>query len=188
MIDIDAQTVMLQEFRLSGIDVDGAVSRIVDAMPAALGPTVPLLTSIDDPHDVAVVRAFPGMEPKELDGGERSRLDPFVATWQPAKQYISGIAERSQSPPTHYRLAVTESGINDESRDAPSARAPHGTPMGNASPVDLLWIGRPPTSHGGLLILLGDHRDQRLAPSHSGGDWPLDLSRRFGVRIYDSAA
>jgi hypothetical protein len=185
MIEPRAHTLVLQEFRLSALDVDGTVSRLVDAMPAGLGPTVPLLTSIDDQHDVAVLRTFPGPEPEELDGAERSRLDPFVATWQSAKRYHLGIAERSQSPPTHYRLAVTESGINDEARDAPSASAPKGAPVGDAWSLDLLWIGRPPTSHGGLLILLGDHRDEGIAASDAR-DWPLAMSRRLGVRIYDS--
>lgn len=187
MTDDRVQTLMLQEFRLSAVDADGAVSRIVDAMPAGLGPPVPLLTSIDDQHDVAVVRAFAGMELEQLDGAERSRLDPFVASWQTPKQYISGIAERSQSPPTHYRLAVTESGVNDEARAAPSNRLPNSAPVGGASQVDLLWIGRPPTSHGGLLILLGDRRDEKITAS-GPRDWPLAMSRRFGVRIYDSAA
>ncbi len=184
MIDARIQTLTVEEFRLTAVDTDGAVSRIVGAMPAGLDPAVPLLTSIDDPHDVAVVRALPGPEPDGLDSSQRSRLDPFVASWRPAKHYVSQIAEGSQRRPTHYRLAVTESGINDEIRDAPSPRVPNSAPI-DGPPIDLLWIGRPPTSHAGLMILLGD-RDEARTPGSGARDWPVAMSRRFGVRIYDT--
>ncbi len=187
MTDDRVQTLVLQEFRLSAVDTDGAVARIVDAMPAGLGPTVPLLTSIDDPHDVAMIRALRDEELEGPDATQRADLDRFVSSWKPTKHYVSRIAERSQSPPTHYRLAVTESGINDELRDPPSARPRDRAPDNAASPLDLLWIGRPHTSHAGLLILLGDH-DTEETPRSDPYDWPLAMSRRFGVRIYDSAA
>lgn len=187
MTDDRVQTLVLEEFRLSAVDTDGAVARIVDAMPAGSGPTVPLLTSIDDQHDVAMIRALRDGEPDEADVAQRAGLDRFVSSWQPTKHYVSRIAARSQSPPTHYRLAVTESGINDERRDPPSARAEVRAPNDASAPLDLLWIGRPPTSHAGLLILLGDHDDAETRRSDPQ-DWPLPMSRRFGVRIYDSAA
>jgi hypothetical protein len=187
MADDRVTTLMLQEFRLSALDTDGAVARIVNAMPADLEPTVPLLTSIDDPHDVAMIRVLGDSESGGLDLAERARLDPFISSWQPTKRYNARIVESSQSPPTHYRLAVTESGINDEPRAASSARPRGGAPNDASSSVDLLWIGRPHGSHGGLLILLGDHGDPET-PRSDPHDWPLPMSRGLGVRIYDSAA
>ncbi len=185
MTDDRAQTLVLQEFRLSAVDADGAVARIVGGMPAWLWPTVPLLTSIDDRHDVATIRVLREGEPDGWDVSQRAGLDPFVSSWQATKRYSSRIAERSQSPPTHYRLAVTESGINDEPRDPPSERPPDGAPEVASSSLDLLWIGRPQTSHAGLLILLGDH-DHPETPRSDPHDWPLPMSRRLGIRIYDS--
>ncbi len=187
MTDDRVQTLVLQEFRLSAVDADGAVARIVDAMPGGLGHTVPLLTSIDDRHDVAMIRSLRDGESGGLDVAERAGLDPFISSWGPTKRYVSRIVESSQSPPTHYRLAVTESGINDERRDPPSARARVGGPNDASAPLDLLWIGRPPTAHAGLLILVGDHDNAETRRSDPQ-DWPLPMSRRFGVRIYDSAA
>lgn len=187
MTDDRVQTLMLQEFRLSAVDADGVVARIVDAMPAGPGPAVPLLTSIDDRHDVAMVRTVREGESGGLDVAERAVLDPLISSWRPTKCYASRIVASSQSPPTHYRLAVTESGINDEPRTPTSARSRGGAPKDASSSLDLLWIGRPDTSHCGLLILVGDHGDP-AAPRSDPHDWPLPMSRRVGVRIYDSAA
>lgn len=187
MTDDRAQTLMLQEFRLSAVDTDGAVARIVDAMAAGRGLTVPLLTSIDDRHDVAMIRALPDAASGGLNVAERAGLGALISSWQPIKHYDALILESSQSPPTHYRLAVTESGINDELRAPPSARPRDGAPTDASSSLDLLWIGRPHGSHNGLLILLGDDGDPAAlrADPH---DWPLPMSRWLGVRIYDSAA
>ncbi len=187
MTDDRVHTVVLEEFRLTAVDTDGAVARFIDSMPAGSEPPVPLLTSIDDRHDVATIRALHDGERDEADVARRAGLDRFVSSWQPVKHYVSRIAARSQSPPTHYRLAVTESGINDEPRDPPSARARVGAPHDASAPVDVLWIGRPPTSHAGLLILIGDHDDAQTRSSDPQ-EWPIPMSRRFGVRIYDSAA
>lgn len=187
MADDRVPTFMLQEFRLSAVDTDGAVARMVDALPAGLEPSVPLLTSIDDAHDVAMIRVLRDGESGGLDVAERAGLDPFISSWRPTKRYDARIVESSQSPPTHYRLAVTESGINDEPRAPSSARPRRGAPSDASASVDLLWIGRPHESHGGLLILLGDHGDPET-PRSDPRDWPLPMSRRLGVRIYDSAA
>ncbi|HEU5288021.1 MAG TPA: hypothetical protein VFV20_06425 [Candidatus Limnocylindria bacterium] len=187
MTDDRVTTLMLQEFRLSAVDTDGAVARIVSELPAGLEPAVPLLTSIDDPHDVAMIRVLRDGESDGLDVIERAGVDPFISSWQPTRHYDARIVESSQSPPTHYRLAVTESGINDEAR-APSSARPRGGALNEASAsVSLLWIGRPHGSHGGLLILLGDDGDPEAARSDPH-EWPLPMSRGLGVRIYDSAA
>src|SRR5512140_3639698 len=107
MIDDGIQTLVLQEFRLSAVDLDGAVSRIVAATAVGIEEAVPLLTSIDDQRDVAMVRALREGEPHEPDATRRAALGPFVSIWQPERRYVARLAARSQSPPTHYRLAVT---------------------------------------------------------------------------------
>lgn len=186
MTNITPDTFLLREFRLATIDTDGAVARIVAATPGECEPAVPLLTSIDDRRDVATIERAP-------DGGgicaadeRHALLDPFVVSWGPVKEYVPRIAERSKSAATHYRLAVTESGINDEKHETSDAAA-NGARRESGVSLDLLWIGQPLASYAGLLVLLGDRAEPPRKPSDRA-DWPLLMSRRLGVRIYDSAA
>lgn len=183
MTDLQIDTLVLREFRLSAVDTDGTVARIVAATSGCV-PGVPLLTSIDDRHDVATVERTRAGDPSGPGDARHALLDPFVASWQRAKHYVPRIAEQSLSPPSHYRLAVTESGINDEEREPATPRPPRDVPDTPAARLDLLWIGQPVGSYAGLLILLGNHRED--PPTDGARDWPLLMSRRLGVRIYDS--
>jgi hypothetical protein len=182
--DDPINAVVLQEFRLHAPDTGGEAARIVAAFSEGIEPAVPLLTSIDDPRDVATVRALHAGETADGAPGQRAALDPLVASWQPLKQYGPRIAERAERPPSYYRLAVTESGINNAE---PEALLPItlGVPAdGLSAPLGLMWIGAPLGTYAGLLILLGgDDRDTvRSDPRR----WPLPFSRALGVRIYDS--
>jgi len=175
-------TLVLEEFELRRADLDGSVARIVASSHRGREPAIPLLTDIEERRSVATVRAFQLGESNGLDADEHAALDPFVSVWHAPRRYRPRITERSQSPPTYYRLAVTESGINDGSELLRPTTA-GVTAGGNASEVGLLWIGEPVGTHAGLLILLGN-RDG-LDRTH-GSQWPLPLSRQLGVRIYDS--
>ena len=174
---------VLQEFRLRDADSTGEAASIVAAFPGAIGPAVPLLTSIDDERDVATVRALRRGETAAGHPAQRAALDPLVASWQPLKEYGPRITEHSERPPAHYRLAVTESGINNVAADA---AVPRGLPdVGTSTRLDLLWTGVPLGTYGGMLILLGDDEDLRtIRPDPQ--DWPLPLSSDLGVRIYES--
>lgn len=175
---------VLQEFRLHAADATGNAARIVASFSQGIEPPVPLLTSIDDHRDVAIVRGLHAGEETETDARQRAALDPLVASWQPIKQYGPRITERSASPPTHYRLAVTESGINNAEPEPtePTTRGP--AEDGTLTPLGLLWIGRPVGTYAGLLTLVGsrDGGTGRTKPL----EWPLPLSRSLGVRIYES--
>ncbi len=184
MIDRSVDTLILREFRLAAVDADGGVARIVAATPGGREPAVPLLTSIDDHRDVATIERTRDGNASGTDEARHALLDPFVATWGPAREYVPRIAERSSGSAKHYRLAVTESGINDEKREASQLHA-IGLPHTPATPLDLLWIGQPRGSYAGLLILLGN-RDDPATQRAERPDWPLLMSRRLGVRIYDS--
>ena len=175
---IDA--LVLQEFRLHAADSAGEVARIVAAFSDGLEPAVPLLTSIEDDRDVAIVRGLHPGEQREGDPRQRAALDPLVASWQPVRQYGPRITERSESPPTYYRLAVTESGITNQPESEPSPQAAGGS---TSKRVGLLWIGLPVGTYAGLLTLLGtdDGAVRRSEPR----EW-LPLSRSLGVRIYES--
>ncbi len=181
------QMLVLQEFRLWSADAHGAVAGIVGSSPRGLGPAVPLLTSIDDRRHVATLRALHGGEPSELDAAQRAALDPFVSNWEPAKEYLPRITERSDSPPSYYRLAVTESGINDAQPDPLAGMSGNLAGDATSASIGLLWIGSPVGTYAGLLTLLGSYDDpDAVRPDAS--DWPLPLSRQLGVRIYESRA
>ena len=177
-------TFVLQEFRLRAADSSGDAARIVAGFSTGTEPTVPLLTSIVDRRDVATIRALqPG---EHADADEHAALDPLVAHWEPAKHYGSRITERSERLPSHYRLAVTESGINivPETESIPRAQAAERS--GTAMPLSLLWIGAPLGTHAGLVVLVGDE-DARVPTAHDP-QWPNPLSGELGVRIYDSGS
>lgn len=185
MTDDRINSLVLQEFRLHAADTSGDAARIVAAFSGGIEPAVPLLTSIDDHRDVAIVRGLHAGEQPEADPEQRAALDPLVASWQPVKQYGPRITERSESPPTYYRLAVTESGINNAEPE-PVAAVPRGSADdGTSTPIGLLWIGLPIGTCGGLLTLLGSV-EVRDVVRPEARDWPLPLSRYLGVRIYES--
>ena len=177
------ETIVLQEFRLRAADTSGEAARIVAAFPNGTGPGVPLLTSIDDERDVAIVRAVhAGQEPDE-DPAQRETLDRLVASWQPVQRYAPRIAEGSTSPPSYYRLAVTGSGINNAEPDPVTKISERMVDNATSTPLGLLWIGVPLGSYAGLLILTGGGDDAHTSRPDPR-DWPLPLSSYLGVRIY----
>jgi hypothetical protein len=177
-------TFVLQEFRLHAADTAGEAARLVAGFSGGIEPPVPLLTSIDDHRDVAIVRGLHAGEEPRGDPRQRESLDPMVASWQPLQQYTPRITARSQSPPSYYRLAVTGSGINNGEPGPLAAMSRGVAEDGTATRFGLLWTGVPLGSYAGLLVLLGsyDGRHARLDPR----DWPLPLSDELGVRIYES--
>lgn len=186
MASDDPITVLvLQEFRLKALDDAVAAARIVAASPSRSEPIIPLLTSIEDRHDVATVRAIHAGETTEADAVEFAGLEHLVSRWTAPKHYEPRLTERSPSPPSSFRLAVTESGIN--TAGAPvrvDSDSPDGA--GTNRPIGLLWVGEPLGTGAGLLVLLGSYERPRAAgDDHSG--WPLPLSRDLGVRIYENS-
>jgi hypothetical protein len=175
-------TLVLQEFRLHAADSAGEAARIIAAFSEGIEPAVPLLTSIEDDRDVAIVRGLHAGEPREGDPRQRAALDPLVASWQPLKHYGPRITERAETPPNYYRLAVTESGINLDFE--PPEAVPHGPVDGTTRQVGLLWIGRPIGTYAGLLTLVGSDDGDTQRPEAL--EWPLPISRSLGVRIYES--
>jgi hypothetical protein len=175
---------VLQEFRLHAADTADEAARIVAAFDLGAKDAVPLLTSIDDERDVATVRALHAGETTDDGSAQRAALDPLVASWQPVKQYGPRITERSDSPPSYYRLAVTGSGINNAPADPITALSPDAAD-GAATRLDLLWIGVPLETYAGLMILLGTGRDRDTIRADAD-DWPLPFTDHLGVRIYES--
>lgn len=179
-----SEVLVLDEFRLHAPDSAGSAALLVSAAVKDSRDPVPLLTSIDDPRDVATLRLVPVGAPDRAGPREDLVLGPLVAAWRPARRYLSRISARTQgAPATSFRLAVTESGINDE------RVAPPGEWVGEAvsgEPVSLLMIGVPEGTHAGLLVLVGRDDIQALDGHHDRTSWPLPLSRDLGVRVYES--
>ncbi len=177
---------VLEEFRLRAADVDGAAARIVAESPHGAEPPIPLLTSVDDRRDVAMLRAVHTGESTEADAAQRAALDPLVSSWAAPKHYGPRITERSQSPPSSFRLAVTESGINAGGRPRPPLPEGAVEDQTTQRAVGLVWIGAPVGTHAGLLVLLGGYDDDPRAAGDDPFGWPLPLSRDLGVRIYEN--
>ena len=184
-VDVRIDALVVQEFRLHSADTAVDAAAVVAAFSRGIGPVVPLLTSIDDNRDVATVRALHPGEGTEDDAAEHLALDPLVASWQPPRHYGPRITECSGNSPSYYRLALTESGINNSSSDAAAAEPRGAADVGRATPLGLLWIGSPLRTYAGLMVLVGDHDDPAGA-MFAPRDWPLPLSRALGVRIYES--
>lgn len=173
--------IVLDEFRLRAADGDGSAARIVaEASKGSLDP--PLLTSIEDPLDVALLRTVTAGSPDANDPHELAALGHLVAAWQRSKRYRSRIAATSEvTDATSYRLAVTESGINDEGSAPPSEWLGEAA---SGEPIATLLIGVPEGTHAGLLVLVG--REGSPLAADGPAPWPLPLSRELGVRIYQS--
>ena len=184
--DNPIRLLVLEEFRLRAADLDGEVARIVAATPHGLEPAIPLLTSIEDRRDVATLRAVRVNESIEADPAQHAALDPLVSNWGAPKHYGPRITEHSQSPPSSFRLAVTESGIN-AGGDAPVTTLSESSMSDRSAnrAVGLVWIGAPVGTHAGLLVLLGRY-DDPLQLDYDPFGWPLPLSRDLGVRIYEN--
>jgi hypothetical protein len=180
--DDPIDTIVLHEFRLHAADTSGAAARIVAGLSHGTGPGVPLLTSIEDERDVAIVHGLRASEELAMD---RTALEGLVERWQPVGRYEPRIAERSVIPPSSYRLAVTGSGINGEEALPVAPRAGGDSMETTMTPLGLLWIGTPVGTHAGLLTLIGDNED-RPSPRADPLEWPLPLARPLGVRIYES--
>jgi hypothetical protein len=176
-------TLVLQEFRLHAADTADEAARIVATFAGGIEPAVPLLRSIDDERDVAIVRALhPGEIQDEPE--QRAALDRLAASWQPVKRYAPRITESSEGASSSYRLAVTESGINNAVEERLETVAVSAAPEGATTRVGLMWIGAPVGTYGGLMVLLGSYDDETRRPDPR--DWPLPLSRYLRVRIYES--
>ncbi len=177
---------VLEEFRLA----DGASFAEADGILAVAQPDgVPLMTSIADDRDVASVRAVPPRTPADADLISRTALGSLVSRWESPRTYRTRIAESSPTAPTAYRLAVTESGLNDGERALPRTRRPAAPPLDQVPDArtlaTLLWIGAPVDTHAGLLVLVGDAGEGGSRPDP---EWPLPLSQQLGVRIYRGRA
>ena len=186
-IDNPIRVLVLEEFRLHTEDIDGAAARIVAETPQGIEPRIPLLTSVEDRRDVATLRALHAGESTEGNAAQRAALDPLVSSWAKPKQYGPRITERAGSPSSSFRLAVTESGINETG--PPRITFPEGPVREETTsqPIGLLWVGAPVGTFAGLLVLLGSYGND---PRTVGGDpsgWPLPLSSDLGVRIYENS-
>src|SRR6267378_1208872 len=96
----------------------------------------------------------------------------IVASWRPLKHYAPRITESSKSSSLHYRLAVTESGINNAKAGPHQASGTAIRENGTALSLRLLWIGLPLATYAGLMVLLG-HDEGHDRYTADANEWPL---------------
>jgi hypothetical protein len=174
----------IKQFELHEMRLRASSDRTLAATAVAdqAGPNgLPLLSSIEDDRDVAVLRAVgPGDKPDEE---LRAALSPYVASRRPVRHYRSRVALQSPKHASYFRLAVTDSGINNSAQSAdPPTPVRKGPSAGTTA--QQLWIGAPIDSFGGLLVLVGHAEEGSFAADRTSTSWPLPLSADLGVRIY----
>jgi hypothetical protein len=187
---------VLHELRLTTGDDSArlrAAARLADMPQAADEQVLPMLVSIDDHRDVACVRRVRVLPEVGDDAGVRiqTALAPEPAGSEPPRYYRERAAVSGEhGVRSYYRMAVTESGTNGQSRTTPDRPAPRSVPPLPQPPDDavaeMLWIGAPVASGTGLLVITG-HRNATAYVDGDPRDWPLSTSRDLGVRIYESA-
>lgn len=179
---------VLQEFRLHIADVTGEVARIAAIARAGTSSGVSLLTSVGDARDVATLRVVSDADAHGVESVERAALAPYVASWRQLKRYKPHVVESGSDGPPYYRLAVTESGINDVRQSAIAAPGPQAEGCDSVGRIGRLWIGAPVGGGAGLLVLVGHFGDAPFGVAGDGSGWPLPLSRDLGVRVYEGDA
>ncbi len=188
---------VLHEVRLPASDGGTrrrAAARLAEMPHAQDEEVLPMLVSIDDHRDVACVRRVGVLPGSGDEAGTRIRhaLTPETQSGGPPRYYKERAAVASEGGVrSYYRMAVTESGINEEAAANTLADAPGDAPappqQDDATGASLLWIGTPVASAAGLLVITGHHD----ATAYGGSDpaaWPLPTSRQLGVRIYEGGA
>jgi len=184
LTDVGITEFVVHEFRLHAADTADEAARILAELPEGIEAGVPLLRSIDDRRDVAIVGALHAGE-RFAESEQRAALGPLVAAWWPPRRYGPRITESAETLPASYRLAVTESGINGPVEEA--------TPLADAASyrdaptthLGLMWVGAPIGTDAGLMVLLGSYDD--VTPRPDPREWPLPMSHQLHVRIYETA-
>lgn len=178
---------VLEEFRLrSGLE-EAETAELVAASSGGSDCDVPLLTSLADPRDCAILHAEGRIGGAQAESQRRIALVPLVATWHPRRRFHPRIAERSSERVGYYRMAVTELGSQgDGQRGTTGERRANSVDPPVASRAALLWIGEPVDSRTGLLVLVGYRGQPEVVSTRGCAPWPLPLGN-LGVRIYESA-
>lgn len=173
---------VLRELRLRASSDARTAAELVATANASNDRAVPLLTSVEDDRDVALLRGLQETAAEDDDRRLMAALAPHIASLRPPQHYRSRVAADSPRAVAYFRLAVTESGINTPAGEGrhPVIGSGHG-----AANVDLLWIGAPRDSHAGLLVLVGHADGDAFARNNTTlTQWPLPLSTSLGVRVY----
>ncbi len=184
---------VLHELRLPAGDVAtrrSAAARLAEMPYAQDEQVLPMLVSIDDHRDVACVRRVGALPGGGDEAGARIRhaLTPEAESSGPPRYYTERAALASAGGArSYYRMAVTESGINEDAAAGTLADAPAPPQQDDATGAGLLWIGTPVASAAGLLVITG-HHDATAYGDGDPGVWPLPTSRQLGVRIYEGGS
>jgi hypothetical protein len=151
---------------------------------------IPLLVSVDDERDAAVLVTFADdgaastLHVAQARAALTEALIPFrIAAEPPERRYEERIAAGSGEDTNYYRLAVSET----EGRELREFAQRAGT-AGTAQPDPaLLWLGRAADTGDGALALAGYPDDSRFR-TDAIEDAQDELVHALGVRVYTSGA
>lgn len=183
----------LQEFRLRS--TEGPTLRIVARLSKALRSMgvreIPLLVSVDDERDAAVLVTFADdaaastVRVAQVRAALTEALIPFRIAAEPLeRRYEERFAAGSTEDTSYYRLAVSET-EGRELREFAQGAATAGTEQPDPA---LLWLGRAADAGDGVLALTGYADDSSFRTDAAIEAAPHELVRALGVRVYTSGA
>lgn len=183
----------LQEFRLRS--TDGPTLRIVARLSQALRSMgvreIPLLVSVDDERDAAVLVTFADdaaastVRVAQVRAALTEALISFrIAAEPPERRYEERFAAGSGQDTNYYRVAVSET-EGRELREFAQRAATAGTEQPDPA---LLWLGRAADVGDGVLALVGYADDSSFRMDAAIEDAPPAPMRALGVRVYTGGA
>lgn len=181
----------LQEFRLRS--ADGPTLRIVARLSHALRSMgvreIPLLVSVDDGRDAAVLVTFADdvaastLRVAQVRAALTEALIPFrIAAAPTERRFDERIASAGGEDARYYRLAISET-EGDELREFAQRAATDGTAQPDPA---LLWLGRAADVGDGVLALIGYPDDSSFRAGAPFEDAPRALRLGLGARVYAS--
>ncbi len=150
---------------------------------------IPLLVSVDDERDAAVLVTFADaaaastLRVAQVRAALTEALTPFRVAAEPAeRRFEERFASAGGAHAGYYRLAVSETEGGELRKFAQRASAA-GTPRPDPA---LLWVGHAADVGDGALALVGYANDSSFPAGAAIEDAPHALLSGLGVRVYAS--
>lgn len=184
MFEETITALVLHEFRLRSAADRRTAADTVAYWTDSDDAQIPLLFAIDDPRGLALVVARRSGDDPETGRGLLSEL-VALGSEAPPRHFTPRLVIGIPNSSSYFRLAITESGINDPEPTADPAARTDGRPDPFGGQLRLLWVGLPLDTPAGLLLLAGQQLDGSVSGTGQGTTpWPLPLSTEPEVRIY----
>ncbi|GAC1698538.1 MAG: hypothetical protein NVS9B6_08820 [Candidatus Limnocylindrales bacterium] len=173
----------VHEFRLPDSADRDTVREQLRNLETDGGPSIPLMSRIDDDRALALVRAHRSENGATVDQEVREIIDRMGADLR-SREFSARVALAEPGAGAHFRLAMTEFGRNDATPNATETWVAADDADRPDADSQLLWIGVTTDSTEGLFVLVGHDVEEQGTPAGATPRWPLPLSSEMGVRIY----